>query len=86
MAGNDSSRVPEKTLMIVPDKKFGNMLRLQFKEGGKVPAHLSGLYMKRAQAQDAVDYYNAGFDRKKIYPQAPAEPKKEAPKKETPKK
>ena len=76
MAGNDSNRVPNKTLVAVPDKKFGNMLRLQFKEGGKVPDHLTGLYMKRAQAQDAIDYYNSGYDRQKIYPSAPKSPPK----------
>ena len=92
MAGNDSSRVPEKTLVAVNDKVYTNMWRLVFKEGGKVPAHLSGLYKSAAKCKREIDYYNRGFDRQKIYPRAPAyieKPKtksvepKEAPKKKT---
>lgn len=96
MAGNDSSRVPEKTLQAVKDKVYSNMWRLVFKEGGKVPAHLSGLYKSAAKCKREIDYYNQGFDRQKIYPRAPAyiekppvkaepkvEEKKSPPKKKT---
>jgi len=71
MAGHNSSRKPLKTLKAVPDKQFGTLLRLVFEEGGVVPEKLSGLYKSHKTAQVAIDYYNKGYDRPKIYPKAP---------------
>jgi hypothetical protein len=71
MAGNDSSRKPLKTLVAVKDKKYPTMWRLQFVEGGKVPANLSGLYKNHINAKRAVQYYIDGINRPKIYPKAP---------------
>lgn len=79
MSGSDSSREPRKTLKAVPDEKFSNMLRLVFEEGGKVPDSLDGVYKSRAKAEQAIKYYNEGYDRKKIYPRAPVEKKVEKP-------
>ena len=71
MKGSDSSRKPRKTLKAVPDNVYTNMLRLVFKEGGKVPDYLSGLYKSRAVANKAIEHYNEGYDRSKIQPRAP---------------
>ncbi len=78
MEGSDSSREVQKTLVAVPDKVFSTMLRLQFTEGGNVPYHLSGMYKSRKLANEAIQEYNSGINRKKIYPRAPT-PKKEEP-------
>lgn len=74
--GHDSSRKPLKTLEVVKDATFPSMLRLQFKEGGKIPKHLEGMFNSTADAQRAIDNYNDGYDRPKIYPKAPAVSKK----------
>lgn len=68
----------KKTLKVVADKKYSNMLRLVFQEGGAVPAKFSGLYKSRAVAQNAVEQYNRELALKKVYPSAPYEPKKVA--------
>jgi hypothetical protein len=70
-SGANSPRKPMKTLEPVKDKKFPMMLRLQFKEGGKLPSSLSGLYGGFAEAQKAIDDWNEGITRDKIYPSAP---------------
>lgn len=67
----------KKTLKIVADEKFSNMLRLVFQEGGKVPEKYAGLYKSRAVAKVAVETYNRELALKKVYPSAPYEPKKE---------
>jgi len=71
MNGNQSPRVPEKTLVIYPDKAFPTMLKVKFKEGGKIPEVLSGMYNGRTEAQRAIDYYIEGITRNKIYPKPP---------------
>jgi len=66
-----SARPPQKTLVTYKDKSFPSMLRLKYKEGGILPNSLTGLYSSRVDAQKAIEYYNEGYDRKKIYPKAP---------------
>lgn len=80
MNGMESGRAPLKELVMVKDKKFTNCWRLQFKEGGMLPANLSGLYSKVAVAAKAISDYNIGLNRKKIYPRPPKQvkPKVEA--------
>ena len=69
--GHESSRKPLKTVEAIKDDRFPNMWRLQFREGGKLPTHLEGMFNSLADAQRAINYYNEGFDRPKIYPRAP---------------
>lgn len=75
--GNGAKQVrkPQKTLKIVKDDKFPNMLRLQFEEGGKLPEVLSGMYGGYPEAQRAIDNWMEGHTRDKIYPKAPANDK-----------
>lgn len=80
----------KKTLQAVPDKVFGTMLRLQFKEGGNVPEEYAGLYQSRKHAKVAMEKYERELAEKKHYPSAPktaeekAKPRvtKKAPKQE----
>lgn len=88
----------QKTLEITKDKTFTTMLRLQFKEGGKVPEKYNGMYKSHAKAKQAIEEYKRELEEKKRYPSAPKtaeeaakprlekpEPKKAAPKKAAPK-
>lgn len=70
MAGSDSSRKPLKTLVMVKDRKYPMLFRLQFKEGGVLPENLQGMYNMKA-AEKAIENYVEGYDRPKIYPKAP---------------
>ena len=69
--GQKSSRVPQKTLKIIPDKNFSSMLRVVFEEGGKVPDVVSGMYNSRKDAQKAIDDWTIGYTRDKIRPREP---------------
>lgn len=58
-------------MSIYKDKVFPSMYRLKFREGGNVPEFLSGMYGSISEAQQAIDYYNEGYTRPKIYPKPP---------------
>lgn len=70
--GHTSSRTPLKTPVAYKDKKFPNMLRIKFEEGGKVPEVLAGSYNKIVEAEKAISDWIIGYTRDKIYPSAPA--------------
>lgn len=77
----------KKTMQIAPDKTFSTMMRLVYKEGGKVPEAWSGLYSSRKTAKVAIEEYERYIAMKKQYPRAPQEPapKEVAEKKTAPK-
>ena len=56
---------------MVQDKKYPNMVRIIFDQGGKVPDILTGLYNKRF-GQKAIDDWTIGYTREKIRPRPPA--------------
>jgi len=68
--GHLSSRTPLKIPVAVPDKKYPNMWKIQFDEGGNVHESLKGLF-NRKSAKKAIDDWVKGTTRKKIYPVAP---------------